>query len=157
MTTIAYRDGIMAADTKISTEELYFADMPCIRKVQDMLIGACGNVDLVEWFLRTWNRDSLNNINIDHPVAKLEGEKDQHFEALVVTPESAYYITPKLIATKVDAKYLALGSGQLIAYGAMYMGANAAKAVEAAITHDHNTGGKIQTISLAKVKGKSCQ
>lgn len=152
MTTIAFRDNIMAADTKVSDEGVHFADMVCIKKIDNMLIGASGNIDVVEWFLRTWNKFSLDSVNLDHPVARLESNKDQEFEALVVTQGQLYYLTPKLIATKIDAKYIAIGSGQNLALGAMYMGASAIKAVEAAMAHDQHTGGKVITVNLPKAK-----
>lgn len=154
MTTIAYRDGIMAADTKITDDGIQWAEMTCIRKINDLLVGASGNIDIVEWFLRTWNRDSVNNLNIDHPIARLEGSKDQEFEALVAAPGTLYYLTPKLIATKIDCKYAAIGSGQNIALGAMWMGATAEKAIDAAMAHDQMTGGKVISISLPGVKVK---
>lgn len=151
MSTIAYRAGVMAGDSKISAGSLNtFGFMNKVKKVDGFLLGGTGNIELVAWFFKnfkpswvtrkTWSDDS-----------RVASGKDDEFEALVITPNrKVILIEEKMIPIEIGTiGYVAIGSGSPVAMGAMFAGADAPQAVAAAIRHDEGTGGKVSKISLA--------
>ena len=150
MSTIAFRDGIMAGDTKIGAGKLNtFGFMNKVKKVEGHLLGGTGSAELVAWFFKnfkpswctrkTWNEDS-----------KVAQGREDEFEALIVTPEKKIIlIEEKMLPFEVGTiGYIAIGSGSDVACGAMFAGADAATAVAAAIRHDESTGGRVIKIRL---------
>lgn len=146
MTTVVYRDGILAADTQIT----YGATiMPCkIKKLTKLpngaLFGYCGSVELGEIM-----KKSL--INIGQSDGVLEDRRDldkENFEGILVTPEGRTLFFENRSWVSVEVPYVAMGSGKEHAYGALALGASAKQAVRAAILLDPGTGGKVQAISI---------
>lgn len=137
MTTVAVRGGFMAADTQATdgggikctkTQKIFVAN--------DCVIGICGALFdalvFVEWF-----KDPKKNRK-----PCLSNEAD--FLALVLRPDRRVELwTANLVPNEVTEDYYAIGSGGAVAMGAMYCGATAEKAVEAAIKWDGNTGGTV--------------
>lgn len=138
----------MAADTKVSDGADYVFNVKKIKKVKGYLLGACGDLDLVHWFLNNFKPELVTSGHrITPPQAIATGDD---FEALVVSPKrKLYLITDKLMVVPMnDFGYAATGSGQPIALGALCAGASAIGAIKAAIRHDRDTGGKVQYIKL---------
>lgn len=146
MTTVAYRKGILAADSKTTADGTSVCRATKIRKVDGCLIGGCGNLDLVHWFLKNFKIDVLTG---KIKLAITINEKDE-FEGIIVDPKGkVFYYSEKCLVTPVkDYGYYSIGSGSTIALGAMYAGANAREAVMAAIKFDIHTGGPIKTVRL---------
>jgi hypothetical protein len=73
-------------------------------------------------------------------------------QALIVRPNGRIFLfeSRRHGLVPVEDGYHAIGTGMAIALGALYAKASAAVAVKAAIKHDRNTGGKVQTIRLKK-------
>jgi 20S proteasome alpha/beta subunit len=139
MTTIAYRDGILAGDTRVTTEDLVSPEK--IRKVFKLrngcLFAHCGDAEEGELLKRSIMRSG--------PMPKL---KDS--DAICIMPDGAVLFTEGLTWSKIDAPFIALGSGKQFAYGAMQVGASAADAVRAACKLDKHSGLPIQTVRLTK-------
>ena len=142
MTTIAYRDGVLAADTQVSGGGTRTGSIVKVVKAPDGFLGAaCGNAAFcrrwLEWVRvgpARWDavRPEPNGEGagvLVHPCGKVE----QFFDSGMVVEE---------------APYLAWGSGDELAMGALWMGADAEKAVHAAIAHNTGTGGRVVAVSL---------
>jgi hypothetical protein len=105
VTTIAYRDGVMAADSLIGSGDLIEGIARKIERLQDgSLFGFTGDYAMFDAVL-----DWLNSGGIfgDRP-------KDErgNFEAVIVRPDGALIIVEKSFRTlRMDAEYYAAGSG----------------------------------------------
>jgi len=147
MTTIAYRDGLMAADSgglfdglKSKTRKIYRAG--------DALIGGSGNfVDILmfrEWWEAGQNRSAL-------PEFRQYGEKDgPSFAVLVAEHHRLTWWSEHFQPEELVCDFWAVGSGAMAAMAAMYMGADAFKAVEVAVEVDYHTNGDVQVERLAE-------
>lgn len=149
MTVIAYRDGILAADSKIVEDDVNCGEVEKIVKCPDgSLAGACGNYsylcDFLEW-AKMEDRDEYD------PPKWIDRDCDY---GLLILPNGEahcyYYKSHKVWVNK----FIAMGSGQSVALGAFYMGATAEQAVEAAIRYNNYCGGPILTLTLNSVKIK---
>jgi 20S proteasome alpha/beta subunit len=139
MTTIAYRDGILAGDTRVTTEDLVSPEK--IRKVFKLrngcLFAHSGDAEEGELLKRSIIKGG--------PMPKI---KDS--DAICVMPNGDILFTEGLTWTKIVAPFVALGSGKQFAYGAMQYGASAADAVRVACKLDKHSGLPIQTVRLTK-------
>lgn len=141
MTAVAYRDGVISADT-MTTHNYVKAHEPKVIKKEGHLFGVAGeacpsNEDLVSWFLKNKVRESLPEF------------KNHSFTMMVIYPEGNI----KLIDNTgrfypIKDKFWAIGSGAEVCFGAMEMGASAQEAVKAAIKWQKDCGGKVITRKL---------
>jgi ATP-dependent protease HslVU (ClpYQ) peptidase subunit len=138
MTTLAYKEGVLASDslttngdTKNGGTQKVFK-LPCGR-----LIGICGSVE-----------NGLVLVQAMKDGAE-KPPKLQDVEALLIAANGAvaYRYEGKLFR-KLRTKYIAAGSGMDYALAALWMGADAVKAVRAGIYFDRNSGGRVQTVKL---------
>lgn len=140
MTIVIYRDKTLAADTLITHGDTVWAYAKKIIKAPDgSLAGAAGNLSFVQEFLDWASR--VDREEYDPP-------KSSHTnQALLITKKTVlYYTGPRPIV--MTAKYIAIGCGTDIAYGALWMGASADQAVNAAIAHNGKCGGTIDHVIL---------
>ena len=139
MTTIAYRDGVMAADGRVTDGQLVVTD-ECkkIRKLSDgALFALCGD-DYLEEAIVEW-------LEACEPETVPPTGKD--FTAILVDTSgnlSTYSGVGERFLPWYDVKFAAFGSGGELAYGAMEMGATADQAVAVAIRRNTHSGGLIQ-------------
>jgi hypothetical protein len=169
MTTIAYREGIMAADSGATTtsdaggtrksmcRKLYrkfvvlhsVADAagkpkPGVR-VEDVIIGIAG-----EGFAGLQFIDQLYSQKPDEQEdiksRLIVGDAD--FSAIVLTRKGLFEYDRWCRYEGIIDPYYAIGSGAKAALGAMWMGASARESVEAAITIDPFTFGTIVAARL---------
>lgn len=138
MTTIAFRDGLLAADGRMTYGDTIFTDKT--RKIHRLSDGAlfalCGDVSYVQPML-----DALEDDEVDLP----EVADGSSFTAVIVEKDGKVRIYEGrggYIA--LDAPYYAFGSGEEYAIGAMDMGASAEEAVRVACGRDLGSGGDIQ-------------
>ena len=145
MTTIAYRSGIMASDSRV-TEDTFIAmsNYPKIHKLKDgSIVGSCGSLSQITDLLAELKKES-----------KFNSKKTYSYEdvgCLVVTPnKELWYYSHEMdhFIQLHGCEHYAIGSGAHFALGALSMGATAKQAVEIAITYDAGSGGKIQTLSV---------
>lgn len=148
MTTVAYRDGIMAADSCVTYGAII---MPCnITKVTKFANGSIfaysGTIELGELLKRELARciheqdGILPDCDIDR--------QDNAFSAAIVQPDGEVLFHEGRTWIQMDVPYFALGSGKDYAYAAMYLGASAEQAVKCACTLDLNSGGKIKKVKI---------
>jgi len=142
MSTIAYRDGIMAADTRAYSGGVTpVGEKAKIRKLADgTLIGVSSTVPgggetVIDW----WERG--------HP----KGETlPSSFTMLAVDPKGrVFYVTDGThVSGPLAAPFFAIGSGSDYALGAMAVGSTAREALKVAIELDVWTGGRVMWLTL---------
>ena len=143
MTTVAYKDGLLACDSLISmTDNINYGEKYLITDKHVWGFAGCrGNVLLfIEWINAGMDRKALPAI-----------AKDDGFSAIQIDRNDltvSVWFPPQLIAQKINSDHEAIGSGGSIAMGAMGFGASAAEAVEVAARHDVYTGGPIHVIDV---------
>lgn len=140
MTTIVYRDGVMAGDTAMMDRGTYCGQYQKVCRADDgKLLGVCGCLgtvaDLRDWFM-----------------AGAEGDppafKDEDSEGLLVHPTGrAEWIGPKQKRLDIEGPFHAIGSGFRVAMGAMAAGADAERALEIACDLDIYTRRPIMTLT----------
>ena len=132
MTTIAYKDGVMAADSQTDWFYRETVDIK-IQKKHGVMVGSCGNTGdgkkFRDWILNKGDKPEL---------------KDK-FSALVVRNGRVTQYDSCLVPMRSE-KYTAIGSGAAFAIAAMDCGKNAIEAVRIAKRRDISTGGRIRTI-----------
>ena len=147
MTSIAFVKNTMASDSIITDGCDIVGSVAKIKKVKGYLIGACGDGDVAAWFLDNFTPDIITKKHRIAPPVSMT--KEDEFEGIIVTPKGKIYLyTSKFMLLPISAKYIATGSGQPIALGAMAVGASAIEAIKVCIKHDKNSGGRVQSIKL---------
>ena len=142
MTTIAYKGGVIAYDSRATRGELISCDdVEKMRVVDGAHFFISGYVCLEDDFISAWfGADIKNN---DENVGAIAYDKDGVW--LAGLDESGLF--------KQKLNYdTAIGSGTAYAITAMDMGASAKQAVKMAAKRDTNTGGKIRTFKMVKVQ-----
>jgi 20S proteasome alpha/beta subunit len=164
LTTIAFRDGVLVSDSKITgngifvgeyqkifkltvEEQLSWIDRIVFRKEPeqiDYLVGAAGSVedfnDFIECIFFGAQREKAE---YDCSVIAVSCDENDEYSIRM-------YDGTNLKGFEVKAKYAAIGSGSPIALGALYQGATAEEAVQAAMHHDNGSGGEIQKVSFTE-------
>ena len=142
MTTIAYKDGVMAADGLVCGSDLRRGSNTKITRLIDgTLIGCCGSSAAIVRFQR-WAHAGFDMANLP------TFDKDHGVAAIVVHPNMKVEVwhseclEPQSILPPPWG--MAMGSGNEVALGAMAMGADARRAIEIAIMIDTASGGDIQ-------------
>ena len=159
MTTIAYRNGVLACDSEETHEDDKAGEISyynCkkiykkkvthdwntgkrLPKCHMVLIATRGEVGAslvgVDWY---GSGDEVP----DYMYA------DTQFDLLILTPHGLFSMDQYFRPTRVREEYFATGSGAKAALGAMYMGATAVEAIKAAIDCDPGTGGAVISESL---------
>jgi ATP-dependent protease HslVU (ClpYQ) peptidase subunit len=163
LTTIAFRDGVLASDSKISSgsdvfvgefkkvfklvveEQLSWVERLVFRKEPhqiEYLIGAAGTLSDIQEYIGCMFLGE----------ERTKGDYDCSLLAIQQDEDGGYIIRKYdggLRGHVVNAKYASIGSGYEIALGAMYQGASAEEAVAAAMYHDNTSGGELQKVSFA--------
>lgn len=143
MTTIVYKNGIMAADTR---EVSGGTARRCTKlyKFGSTIIGTAGDsysgMVFVEWWKAGCPAD-------DKPDLTSLAE-DEDFECLVWHNGKLWVVNRLFVMVEVvldDYPFFAIGSGSDIATGALAMGASAKRAIEVAADFDINTGLPVET------------
>ncbi|NKX37344.1 peptidase S14 [Rhodobacteraceae bacterium R_SAG4] len=147
MTTIVYRDGYIAADTRAySGGSQPMGQKQKINRVQfsDGTLVSFGistphpglSEEIRDWFASEKSGDAEPNLN------------GRGFDCIEVRSDgSVYFYNDSFIPTgPLAGDYFAIGSGAEYALGAMAMGADAARAVQVAAEFDVWTGGVVQHV-----------
>jgi hypothetical protein len=138
VTTIAYRDGVLAADTLCTANGLRDDYATKIWRHGKVLIGGAGSRALCLKF-RDW---VVGGMEDDCPI-----QDNDDANGILVTPVGVVCWSASG-PWPVSSPFYALGSGYQVAMGAMQVGATAEQAVEAALRWDTGSGGEVHTLSL---------
>lgn len=141
MTTIAYRDGVIAADTRVTSDSIITGSVRKVSKNGRVLMGVAGTAAMARE-LRAWFDEGCQGPLPPNPHPL---DKEWSVWALIATPTDVYIVQESGICRNT-APYHAMGSGRELALGAMAHGATAEEAVRAAIKHDTSSGGEITVL-----------
>lgn len=145
MTTIAYKDGILAADTRAyGGGRTPIGSKTKIHRLDDGSIFGCSSSCVgADALVREWIENGCPN-------QRNETVKPENFELILVRPSGeVFYAHDNFSITgPIRTGKIAVGSGKEFALGAMEMGAGALQAVECAARLDPWTGGSIETLKL---------
>lgn len=143
MTTIAYRDGVMAADSRAYAgfNTVLGTKMKIRRCANGTLIGCSTNQVGLSEALLTW-------VEAGADVDATPRCPEPKFALLVVQPDGkAFYAHDSFNLTgPISADFFAIGSGEGLAQGAMHHGASAEEAVLIACKCDVWSGPPVVTL-----------
>jgi len=150
MTTIAYRDGVLATDSQVTYGSSYYTGAItkiAKREFYDVgekkvhLAAGCGDAVLVQRFLNWFNDGESGEFDL-----KVKGDREEaSFCGVVVVDLNTLIMhTVEGMCTLKINEYFADGSGSPFALGAMYHGATAEQAILAAGKHDRHTDINVQ-------------
>jgi hypothetical protein len=144
MTTIAYRSGNLAADSLIAYTNITNGSRDKIAVCGRYTVALAGIARLRKP-LEQWCADGCPDDNVPSILTTMSDK----FAALIIDNETGQlYEFDDGDLLPVYADYTAIGSGALLAIGAMAHGASAEEAVRAAALHDKNTGGPVTSLSF---------
>lgn len=142
MTAIAYRDGIMAADSMMCIDEVKISVCPKIRRFDGTLIGCMGDNPEITAF-EAWMADGARGN------AKPNFARENGFGALRAMPDGTLQLACyTLYWETLVVPFFAIGSASTFLFGALYAGASAEEAVRLAIQHTLHAGGEVQVERL---------
>lgn len=142
MTTVAYRDGIVAADSRThigdwivpgATEKLVRVDGKVIAQIGDMAVCAA----ILGWIDRPEGPQPTGNATV---VVFCGGEVFIHSDGGMVIEQH-------------DRPFMAWGTGAPVAFGAMYAGADAETAVRIACDVDLYSGAPVMAMRVEQASG----
>jgi len=139
MTTIVYRDGIIAYDSRKTMGDLITDDnYNKLKRSGSAVFIFCGSPSDFEGFIKMYEGgDCIKGMDS----AAIVFDKGSLYY-VGVGDEDGFFINP------MDDIPFAIGSGYRHAYTAMDMGATASVAVRMAIKRDILTGGRVRTFKI---------
>jgi|OM-RGC.v1.025169732 20S proteasome, alpha and beta subunits len=144
MTTIAFRDGVLATDTLIVDGRTICGHAVKIsRSPRGDIGGLAGNLSDMTAFI-AWLKSGADIRDL--PCAKKS-------DGLLIRANGSMFWVNDGVESLFSAPFAAIGSGAPIAIGAMEHGATAIEAVKAAIKHDPDTGGRVRHLKLKHSRG----
>lgn len=144
MTTVAYRDGVMAADSLVTGHGVRMGSLAKLVRAKDGTIGGAAGNTLDSARLLRW----VGLMGADCRNADVPRSEDKDTSVLIAYPDgSVEWIGGHDGRVIVDAGFHAIGSGGEIAIGAMAFGATAEQAVEIACRLDVWSGGPVQVLN----------
>lgn len=136
MTVIAWKDGIMAADSVSSRGDTRYY-VRKLHRVGNLVVGMSGNTDsceaLLDWFRKGRQIETFPKCQ----------EKDTYACAVFALGGRVYTIDQTPYPSEMLAPFGAIGCGREVAIGAMAAGATATEAIAIASTWCDGCGGPI--------------
>lgn len=153
MTTIAYRDGIIAADSRLTVDHGSGARKHTCRKLFRKTVGEGKKAHDV--IIATAGESSPGMVFVDwygsgKPIPDLFLHLGGDFLCLVLTPHGLYEYDVYCRGELIEEEFYAVGSGSMAALAAMHCGKSAVEAVRVAARIDSFTGGRVVSESLIK-------
>lgn len=140
MTTVAYRNGIIASDSLSVSGDLKGTKQK-IYEHGDKIYCVTGDfnrgIEMIEALKNGTELKPPVGDNWCRVIVFTKGVNDKWLE-----------YENSLTSTEEDGEYMSWGSGRMAALGAMAMGASAEQAVKIASDFDINTGGEIKCTAL---------
>jgi hypothetical protein len=143
MTTIAYRDGVIASDTGMTVAGVKIGTVRKIaRNQKGDLCGGAGSATFVSEFLH-WFKNGERGAPPD--AVSTDELLDRAVIILYDDPKTIIIHEPGGVHT-FTANYYALGTGKEVALGVMWLGGTAGQAVQAGLVHDASTWGTVEVL-----------
>lgn len=159
MTTIAYKNGVMAADSLINygsfsngeINKIHVIDVPEEdgKRVRKAMLAVSGAVWVTEPLIE-WIEGGASQEEIPHCL--LHAAKE--FSCIMIDDQGTVWEFNNGFFLKCGVEYHSIGSGQMFALGAMAAGIEAPEAVAAAMKHDKATGGAITVCTVADLQSE---
>ncbi len=146
MTTVAYKNGVLAFDSKVSSSGVHVGWMVKGRKTSKYLIAGCGACEdlqaFIDWMVSGGAQEDKKKYGLDREV---------DLAAIVINKKGkVLHYESRLYPYEINSELHAVGSGADIAIGAMAFGATSSQAVKIASKFDVATGGTIKDLSWNK-------
>lgn len=149
MTTIAYRDGIMVADSQETLGSFKYKGSPKILVLEnELVIGVAGDTPKIVEAIRFFSRPDWKEKFDDAPDFK------KGFEALLVSEGRPYYCTNNCIPVPIGHPFYAIGSGWQLAMAGMFTGMSAEDAVKFAGEMNIYTNKEVQVVDVKTIQTK---
>lgn len=143
MTTLAYKDGVLATDTQIVFSDSLRARTKKIWDPQPGVVLSCAGDHFCEWKAIQFFADP--NWASKEPIDFRDGD----FAGFLFVEGTPYILVACTAPIPLMDPYFAIGSGAYFAHTAMGLGATAEQAVKEAMRYDIQTGGEIETRIIA--------
>ncbi|AMO44165.1 proteasome subunit beta [Ruegeria phage vB_RpoS-V10] len=150
MTTVAYKDGVLAADTMMVRGDEPSYGAVKIFRTEKFLVGMSGGYANIIPF-HHWLLEKELDIDTAGDLHKYWGDVPDYCSglcALLIDRNGCIWNAVDAPPVCIPAKMDTIGSGGPYAMGAMSYGASAPDAVRVARKHDINTGGAVMRISF---------
>jgi ATP-dependent protease HslVU (ClpYQ) peptidase subunit len=147
MTTVVFKDGVMAGDSRGNDVNIGNIIIPKVfrKKIKGKtyLFGVAGYWDaalmFIEWY-KTRDKE------LKERLIRLPGESG--FDVLIWDGVKLMYSDEFMYLTELTEPYYAIGSGAAYAITAMDCGKSARQAVQMAMKRDSNTAGRVVSMKL---------
>lgn len=142
MTTIVFRDGILAGDTRVTAGETILPgwERKVFQLADGSLFASAGDTENGEKLLRAMRKKQ--------PPPRIE--TDRSIEAIWVHPDGKLFFYESSLWMRHKVLYCAIGSGQSFALGALAMGASAIESVKIGMQFDAYSGGRVVVVKLRR-------
>lgn len=151
MTTIAWKDNILACDTQVTSDDTKYLCDNKITIISKNLVIACsgntGDIVKLEKFFRSypeWER----YLDFKPKVTKA-------LDAILISKGKPYTIFKDDYPDPLGHPFIACGSGWKFAMAGMHLGLSAVDAVKLASELDVNTNDRIKYLNVAELQGSS--
>ena len=145
MTTIAYKDGILAFDSRITGGSTIHGWMTKGITTKTHIVAAAGAAQDIQAFFDWFEAGGLQADKTKFGLV----DREVDIVALAVDKKGKVTIyEDRVYPTQIDSLFYAAGSGGDVALGALGAGASAVEAVRIAAKFDSATGGPIRTLKL---------
>lgn len=149
LTTIAYTNGRMSADTQMTRGREKATGATKIFATAKFLVGFAGSYGAVPALLEFVRRHGeIADATQLHPFWDEVSGLSEEFSMLLVNKAGTIFYGGDMPPVIVPRTFEAIGTGAPFAIGAMAYGASAKKAVSIACDLDAYSGGAIQSLSL---------
>lgn len=144
MTAIAYRDGVLAADSRANQGALIISSRSkkIARRTDGWLIGVAGECAAADEFMARF----IAGDNDWRPPGITKAEDG--FQALLIAPDGLIWNAHESGRFRIDADFAAEGSATNFLFGAMAAGASAEEAVRLACLFRGDCGLPVQSVRL---------
>lgn len=171
MTTIAYNNGLMASDTKITAGSMYERIESKIFQQHGLTIGASGTLAVLNRMVingvpKPKKKQSFDSYVLNEllPYARAmkkeahggesEGDWDHDSQLLVASSDRVAVVglADGSVVSGCADEYFSIGSGAPFALAAMYLHQSADEAVRVAMQFDIGTGGNVVSLATNEIK-----
>jgi ATP-dependent protease HslVU (ClpYQ) peptidase subunit len=150
MSTVAYKDGIIAGDTMMSFGSELIGGVRKVGRTENFLFGYVGQMSgmyrMYKWVNNLPEYTDPNDF-YEHADTLNMGDIDGS-AILISRTEDIWALSAAGGMILLRRAYESVGSGSTYALGALASGASAIEAVKTAITLDAYTGGKVETVTF---------
>jgi ATP-dependent protease HslVU (ClpYQ) peptidase subunit len=152
MTTIAWKEGILAADSQVTADDVAYLSADKISIISTRLViagaGDCNEcLRMEKWFKKVgtdWEKELDSKPSIK-----------KSYEAILVSDGKPYTLFKDGYPDPLAHPFFSIGSGWKFAMAAMHLGKSATEAILLASVFDINTNDRIRYIDVTKLQGST--